>query len=326
MVALRYAAAGAMFALLEAFRRARWKPSGAPCAQVGGVMITSWSVFEQGAHRRWLVAFCVALVLSLTSLLAPGVARASGTLDQSQTDTSGGVFHTTGPNHKVFGPLSNAQTFTAGLTGGLDRVDLYLRKTGSPTAPLTVEIRNASSGVPGSPPPLASALVPASSVSTAGGWVEVDFASPAQVTSDTQYAIVVFTTDPGTDTSYDWFVGDPFHPYSGGTLWFSRASPPTTWSEFPTVDFAFKTYVSQGASRLAAQLVSDSTGVGPGRALAHKASAIQAAVNDGQTATACADITDYLGLVRAQTGKKLTTSEAAKLTTDAANLAAALGC
>jgi hypothetical protein len=83
------------------------------------------------------------------------------------------------------------------------------------------------------------------------------------------------------------------------------------------------------ASVLAAILVADSTGKAPGTALADKATAIQIAVNANQTATACADITDYLGLVQSQTGKKLTTGPngtAALLTTDADNLAAALGC
>ena len=60
--------------------------------------------------------------------------------------------------------------------------------------------------------------------------------------------------------------------------------------------------------------------------MADKATAIQTAVNSAQTATACSDISDYLGLVKAQTKKSLTNSEAATLTTDANNLATALGC
>jgi hypothetical protein len=80
------------------------------------------------------------------------------------------------------------------------------------------------------------------------------------------------------------------------------------------------------SSALAATLVSDSIGKGPGNSLGDKAAAIQAAVNAGQTAIACAGITDYLGLVKAQTGKKLTETQANQLTTDATNLAAALDC
>ncbi len=45
------------------------------------------------------------------------------------------------------------------------------------------------------------------------------------------------------------------------------------------------------------------TGNGPGKALANKATAIQTAVNAANKATACAGITYYLGLDRAQTGK-----------------------
>jgi hypothetical protein len=87
-----------------------------------------------------------------------------------------------------------------------------------------------------------------------------------------------------------------------------------------TITYAFT------AAQLAETLVSDSAGQGPGKALSAKATAIQAAVNAGQTAIACAGITDYLGLVNAQTAKKLDPAEATLLATDAANLADALGC
>jgi len=69
------------------------------------------------------------------------------------------------------------------------------------------------------------------------------------------------------------------------------ASTDTTGTPSVAISYTLST------SDLAATLVSDSTGKGPGHALANKAVAIQAAVNAGQTATACAGITDYLGLV-----------------------------
>ena len=83
------------------------------------------------------------------------------------------------------------------------------------------------------------------------------------------------------------------------------------------------------ANTLAAQLVTDADHLPPGAALAKKAAAIQTAVNAGNTATACAGITDFLGLVNAQTGKKrakLNQDQATQLTNDAHALAAALGC
>jgi len=80
------------------------------------------------------------------------------------------------------------------------------------------------------------------------------------------------------------------------------------------------------ALELAPSLVANSTGVGPGKALANKATAIQAAVNAGQTAHACARIKDYLALVKAHTGKKLTTDQANDLTTQTTDLATELRC
>src|SRR5690348_15049430 len=80
-----------------------------------------------------------------------------------------------------------------------------------------------------------------------------------------------------------------------------------------------------GASSPAATLVTDADHLGPGTALADSATVIQATVNAGDTPTACADITNLLGLVKAQTGKHLSFN-ATMLTTDANNLAASLGC
>jgi hypothetical protein len=282
--------------------------------------MVSRELFGVGQRRLSLV-FVAPLVVVLFLLVGPGVARAD-TLDQTQIMFDNAVV-ISGPDNVIPGPQSDAQTFTSGLTGGLDRVELYLDRAGGVAAPLTVEIRDTSGGAPGSTV-LASASVPAASVTSSGGFVEVDFASPAPVVSGTQYAIVAYTADTSQLAVYDWFLSDS-NPYSGGAQWFSGASPPATWTEGSGFDFAFKTYV-ETAGDLAAQLVSDTDHLKPGKALTSKAAAIQAAVGAGDTATACADITDYLGLVQSQTGKKLTTSQAAALTTDADNLAAALDC
>ncbi len=77
---------------------------------------------------------------------------------------------------------------------------------------------------------------------------------------------------------------------------------------------------------LAQTLLTDSAGKGPGKALRSKAAAIQTAVLAGQVSDARVDIPDYLGLVSTQTGKQLKDADAATLTADARNLAAALGC
>ena len=80
-----------------------------------------------------------------------------------------------------------------------------------------------------------------------------------------------------------------------------------------------------GPSDLAATLVTDVDRLKPGR-LGSLARRIQTAVNAGNTATACAGIANFLGVVEVQTGKKLTQAQATLLTTDATNLATALDC
>jgi HYR domain/FIMAH domain len=50
------------------------------------------------------------------------------------------------------------------------------------------------------------------------------------------------------------------------------------------------------------------------------------AINAGQTATACSDLTDFIGLVQSQTGKRITTSQATQLVAAAKQVQAVLGC
>jgi len=79
-------------------------------------------------------------------------------------------------------------------------------------------------------------------------------------------------------------------------------------------------------AELAPPLADHTVGMGPGKAPAHMAAGIQSAVNAGQTARACAQITGYLALVKAQTGEKLTPEQANQLTTEATDLEDALDC
>jgi hypothetical protein len=73
-------------------------------------------------------------------------------------------------------------------------------------------------------------------------------------------------------------------------------------------------------------LVSDADNLAPGTALGSQAMAIEAAVIAGHAHAACGDITNFLGLVNAQTVKHLSASDATTLRNDANNLATALGC
>jgi hypothetical protein len=186
----------------------------------------------------WLRRLSVALVALGVLALAPAAAFA-GTLDQQQPSFAAGGGPIAGPGLQ---PQSKAQTFTAGLSGALDRIDLALAQPSTPSVgPLTVEIRNVVvGGAPGTTV-LASAAVPAASVPVVAlAFVEVPFASPAAVVAGGQYAIVAYTG--GTDF-YSWGrAGADLYP--GGTAFNSFASPPSTWFPFADEDFAFRTYVA----------------------------------------------------------------------------------
>jgi hypothetical protein len=189
-------------------------------------------------RRRWLA---VALVAVGVLALAPAGAFA-GTLDQQLTSfTSSDIIAGPEPSSSA---RSAAQTFTAGLSGQLDQVDLPLAKYMQTDGPLTVEIRDVVGGAPGTTV-LASAAVPAASVPLGGTqqavFVAAPFDSPADVAAGSQYAIVAYT---GGDDVYNWGRAAA-DAYPGGTLFRSRQSPPLTWSASLLDDLAFKTYVAQ---------------------------------------------------------------------------------
>src|SRR5262249_59426936 len=86
-------------------------------------------------------------------------------LDQSQTATSAGAT-------PVDSDMALAQTFTAGITGNLDQVDLFL--IGGSPGDLTVRIEGVSGGSPDDGNVLASVTVPAASLpGSPGDWLSI---------------------------------------------------------------------------------------------------------------------------------------------------------
>jgi hypothetical protein len=179
------------------------------------------------------------LVLTATAsaalLFGAAGSASAGTLDQQQTDGSGG-------NSAIFTGQSDAQTFTAGLSGGVDQVDLQLQAPSPPLAPLSVEIRNVSGGAPGDMV-LASQSVPGSSVPGSPAFVAINFATPAPVVAGTQYAIVAYSSTDITN-DYGWAYGAT-DAYAGGEGLYTLTSPPSgAWNPLSAMaDLAFKTYV-----------------------------------------------------------------------------------
>ena len=182
-----------------------------------------------------LVAVCVGCVFGPSTVLA-------GTLDQQQLNDEGGDTY-------VDSEQSLSETFTAGVTGQLDRVDLDLRVLNAPTLPMTVEIRNVTADLPGSTV-LASQDVGPSGIIGGFEFIPIVFAAPASVASGTQYAIVAYSA---TVSPVDYSWARSFGKlYPGGSAFYVETSPPSTvWLEGPTFDYAFKTYVAPPPSNVA---------------------------------------------------------------------------
>jgi streptogramin lyase len=82
----------------------------------------------------------------------------------------------------------------------------------------------------------------------------------------------------------------------------------------------------EGAAEQSSQLANAVVGIGPGASLAHKASAIQDDVAANSTSGACEGLVAFGNEVRAQSGKKLSTTQATSLLARAKGIEAALGC
>ena len=180
---------------------------------------------------RWKLFSLGLTAVSVAAVAIPGAASA-GTLDQYQV--SDGSFA------PVNSGQSFAESFTAGVSGSLDQVDLFLGKAGGgPAQPLNVDILSASAGCPGVYV-LAHASLPAAAAPSSPQYKSIPIAPPAAVVAGTQYAIAASGTDASPD-SWGWYF-NPAESYAGGRICF-EAPPGFGWSGFGAGDMMFKTYV-----------------------------------------------------------------------------------
>lgn len=182
-------------------------------------------------HRIPALAAAVAFLLTMTAGTA--LAVIPGTLDQAQTVYSTGLGSQT----------LLAQTFTAGLSGQLDAVDVYTSLYSPPAVAkpnvdsITVQI----TGTDGSGLPTSTILAAETGTPADSDWETFEFSPAYAVTAGTKYAILV----QGTGFEWNGACNDNYGP--GTALIFD-----TTWKtianwndQYCLADFAFRTYVGQ---------------------------------------------------------------------------------
>jgi hypothetical protein len=182
-------------------------------------------------RRIWRLTTATALIAGSLALPASSVFAADA-IDQSNT-ASGDV-------NFVHDVITAAQTFTAGRTGSLNRVDLSVGRL-DVAGTLTVRIETASAGVP-SGTVLAAATVAAALVPDDGDLHDISVAlPPTLVTAGQQYAVVLAALAAKVDTAWTWPT-DSADAYAGGTA-VEGDTNAGTWTIHATDDRTFTTWV-----------------------------------------------------------------------------------
>jgi hypothetical protein len=182
--------------------------------------------------RRAGLGLAAAFVLAA---LLPGTALAAGTLDQSMTNTNS-TLQTNG---------YNAQTFTVGMAGTLDAVDLFVYGlTGSVTMQVAVFALDGS----GQPAGLAKTSGSAT-VTTAQQWNSFAL-SPGLAVAVGDKLAIRFTAGLGIDYLEEVNNGiGGGDQYAGGQLFAWNGSAWFASQGTDAEDVLFKTYVTEGAGR-----------------------------------------------------------------------------
>jgi len=159
------------------------------------------------------------------------VVHHAGTLDQYQEKQEGAAYG-------AFAPNSLGQTFTAGMTGTLDTVDLYLYAYDLPPVRETASLRLRTVDAGGIPTGIL--LATATPVTFSGyGWVTIRFPAPAEVVVDIQYALELVAPMPNWGFAPN---GTPDAYPAGQPWWFIGDNPLPNLNN----DFTFRTYVTPG--------------------------------------------------------------------------------
>jgi hypothetical protein len=179
-------------------------------------------------------------------VLTSGVALAADRVDQKNTiPTDQGRF-----GNGVDERTALAQTFTAGLTGKMDKVSVYLTpNTSGPNPPGNViaEIYPTdASGLPKtSATPLGQGSLSIPGTTGSFGWMDIKLSERAPVKKGKAYALVVraVDTDPNNPIRQylSWGGASAKDNYTRGNQ--AESVDGTTWTLFAGQDYFFKTFV-----------------------------------------------------------------------------------
>lgn len=138
-----------------------------------------------------------------------------------------------------------AQSFTVTTDTPISKAQFYIKKTGVP-ANATVRIVTETAGSPGATT-IASGALSASLVTTAYGWVNVQFSSNPALTPGTTYWLVI---DAANSSTNYYTVGANTNGYANGSAKIGRYGATWATTTPSTLDTYFALYVGGQTSRI----------------------------------------------------------------------------
>lgn len=95
-----------------------------------------------------------------------------------------------------------AQSFTANATGAINKISVYLGKTGTPSD-ITLRIANDDGGNPDDSD-IANTTIPASSVGVSPSWIDSFFSAPPNINANSKYWIVLDYNTNSSSNYWNW--------------------------------------------------------------------------------------------------------------------------
>ena len=178
------------------------------------------------------------LIGTFPLLIPLGSARAvEEILDQAQTETDG----TWALIEDYFYPSQSGQIFTAGMSGYLTRISVYLENDSAnpATTPIMVSIQTMAGGLPSGQVVTRGIIYP-ENIPTSEGWVDVDL-DDMFVAEGTQYAIILSMVPADSPGRVKWF-GDFLQDLYAGGRSMANYEDGQGW-RLGNGDLVFKTYV-----------------------------------------------------------------------------------
>ncbi len=163
-------------------------------------------------------------------------------LTNIQLDINQSTFNRGFPiRHTSDGDWGGAQNFTP-TTDTVTKVEVYLRKMGTPDYNLTVELREDGPSDLFGGTLLDTVVISAVDVSTSWTWLPIDF-DDTTIGAGSDVFIVLPQAPPGQTNSFGYEWGYALgNQYDGGAFWFTRNGG-VLWRDLPTMyEFCFRTY------------------------------------------------------------------------------------